>query len=72
MAGDKLKKKKYSRERCQNDWLPPDEEANINGYWVPTPEEIEDAKRRLRSGQLQLDGQGRPRGTEGKLPSGRS
>lgn len=40
--------KKYSRERYQNDWLPPDEDANVNGYWVPTPEEIEQEKQRLR------------------------
>lgn len=29
--------------RCMHhDWLPADDEANVSGYWVPTPEEIKE------------------------------
>lgn len=31
-----------------NDFLPPDAEENLHGFWVPSPEEIEAEKRRIR------------------------
>lgn len=36
-----LRHKKAHGRKLYHDWLPADDEANISGYWVPTPEEIQ-------------------------------
>lgn len=35
-------------KRCQNPFLPADDEANVHGYWVPSPEDIEAQKKAIR------------------------
>ena len=42
----------YKRKAPQHDWLPEDDEANVIGYWVPRPEEIERITRAIREGRL--------------------
>lgn len=39
-------------KRRQYDWLPADDEANVYGFWVPTPEEIEQRKAEIREGRV--------------------
>ena len=34
--------------KIYTDFLPPDEEANVHGFWVPSPEEIEEAVKPFR------------------------
>lgn len=42
-----------SKRRLHN-WLPEDDEANIFGFWVPTPDQIQEQAHRIRSGEIQL------------------
>ena len=39
-----------TRTRYKHDFLPDDDEANIHGYWVPTPKEIAEACSAIRAG----------------------
>jgi hypothetical protein len=41
--------RQHQRKKYYNDFLPPDEESNVIGYWVPTPEQIEAACVELRN-----------------------
>ena len=43
-----------SPAKVYNDFLPPDAEENLHGIWVPTPEEIESEKRRIRKRNEEL------------------
>lgn len=43
-----------AHKRVFNDWLPADDEANVNQYWVPTPEEIAEAARAIREGHVTI------------------
>lgn len=40
------------RNRLANPFLPADDEANVCGYWVPSPEEIAEQARLIREGQI--------------------
>lgn len=37
-------------------FLPPDEDANVRGYWVPSPEEIRAEAAAIRAGVVQING----------------
>lgn len=41
--------RQHQRKKYYNDFLPPDEEANVIGYWVPNPEQIKAACVELRN-----------------------
>lgn len=43
-----------SPARHYNDFLPRDSEENQHGIWVPSPEEIESEKRRIRKRNEEL------------------
>lgn len=45
---------KRPSKRYYHDWLAPDDEANVNGFYVPSPSEIAERARQIR----ELNGHG--------------
>ena len=41
-------------KRVYNEWLDPNDEANIHLFWVPSPEEIAEQCRKIRNGDLYI------------------
>ncbi len=44
----------HERKPIENDFLPADDEANIEGFWVPSPEEIDRVKTAIRRGEVDV------------------
>jgi hypothetical protein len=42
------------RKRVYNEWLDPNDEANIHLFWVPSPEQIAEECRKIRNGDLYI------------------
>jgi hypothetical protein len=41
-------------KRVYNEWLDPNDEANIHLFWVPSPEQIAEECRKIRNGDLYI------------------
>ena len=60
---DAIERKSRPPEKCEEakqryDWLPADDEANVEGVrYLPTPVEILNLTRRIRAGELVIEGQ---------------
>lgn len=44
--------KEKRKPKMKHDWLPDDDEANVEGVWVPTPEDIQRGIASVRSEQF--------------------
>lgn len=42
------------RAGVRNEHVPLDDECNVHGFWVPTPEQIAEEARKIRSGEVQI------------------
>lgn len=54
--------KEKRKPKVKHDWLPDDDEANVEGVWVPTPEDIANATAKVFAGQFAFGKRRRPVG----------
>lgn len=56
VAHHKKQDSRPRKKRYQHEWLSEDDPANVEGYWVPSPEEIREQCERLKSGEIIVNG----------------